>query len=204
MNLITEDATMDSEKKLYIISGCNGAGKTTASYTLLPEVFQCKEFVNADEIAKGLSPFNPEGVAIDAGKVMLQRITDLLAREETFAIETTLASRTLNTLVEKAQANGYNVKLIFFWLNSTQLAVRRVAQRVKEGGHNIPENVIKRRYVAGIKNLFKIFIPIVDSWLIADNSAVPRILIAEGGIDIDTVIYDKERYNDIIRYVGKL
>lgn len=204
MNLITEDATMDSEKKLYIISGCNGAGKTTASYTLLPEVFQCKEFVNADEIAKGLSPFNPEGVAIDAGKVMLQRITDLLAREETFAIETTLASRTLNTLVEKAQANGYNVKLIFFWLNSTQLAVRRVAQRVKEGGHNIPENVIKRRYVAGIKNLFKIFIPIVDSWLIADNSAVPRILIAEGGTDIDTVIYDKERYNDIIRYVGKL
>ncbi|MBE6310624.1 MAG: zeta toxin [Bacteroidales bacterium] len=195
---------MDSEKKLYIISGCNGAGKTTASYTLLPEVFQCKEFVNADEIAKGLSPFNPEGVAIDAGKVMLQRITDLLAREETFAIETTLASRTLNTLVEKAQANGYNVKLIFFWLNSTQLAVRRVAQRVKEGGHNIPENVIKRRYVAGIKNLFKIFIPIVDSWLIADNSAVPRILIAEGGTDIDTVIYDKERYNDIIRYVGKL
>lgn len=195
---------MDSEKRLYIISGCNGAGKTTASYTLLPEVFQCKEFVNADEIAKGLSPFNPEGVAIDAGKVMLQRITDLLAREETFAIETTLASRTLNTLVEKAQANGYNVKLIFFWLNSTQLAVRRVAQRVKEGGHNIPENVIKRRYVAGIKNLFKIFIPIVDSWLIADNSAVPRILIAEGGIDIDTVIYDKERYNDIIRYVGKL
>ena len=204
MNLITEDATMDSEKKLYIISGCNGAGKTTASYTLLPEVFQCKEFVNADEIAKGLSPFNPEGVAIDAGKVMLQRITDLLAREETFAIETTLASRTLNTLVEKAQANGYNVKLIFFWLNSTQLAVRRVAQRVKEGGHNIPENVIKRRYVAGIKNLFRIFIPIVDSWLIADNSAVPRILIAEGGTDIDTVIYDKERYNDIIRYVGKL
>lgn len=195
---------MDSEKRLYIISGCNGAGKTTASYTLLPEVFQCKEFVNADEIAKGLSPFNPEGVAIDAGKVMLQRITDLLAREETFAIETTLASRTLNTLVEKAQANGYNVKLIFFWLNSTQLAVRRVAQRVKEGGHNIPENVIKRRYVAGIKNLFKIFIPIVDSWLIADNSAVPRILIAEGGTDIDTVIYDKERYNDIIRYVGKL
>ena len=195
---------MDSEKRLYIISGCNGAGKTTASYTLLPEVFQCKEFVNADEIAKGLSPFNPEGVAIDAGKVMLQRINDLLEREETFAIETTLASRTLNTLVKKAQANGYNVKLIFFWLNSTQLAVRRVAQRVTEGGHNIPENVIKRRYVAGIRNLFKIFIPIVDNWLIADNSAVPRILIAEGGEGMDTVIYDNERYNDIVRYVGKL
>ena len=194
---------MDSEKRLYIISGCNGAGKTTASYTLLPEVFQCKEFVNADEIAKGLSPFNPEGVAIDAGKVMIQRITDLLAREETFAIETTLASRSLNNLVTKAQASGYSVKLLFFWLNSTKLAVRRVAQRVKEGGHDIPINVIKRRYVAGIKNLFKIYIPHVDNWLIADNSSVPRTLVAEGGNDVSTVIYDKERYNEILKYVGE-
>ena len=175
---------MDSEKRLYIISGCNGAGKTTASYTLLPEVFQCKEFVNADEIAKGLSPFNPEGVAIDAGKVMLQR--------------------TLKSLVKKAQSLGYNVKLIFFWLNSTQLAISRVAQRVREGGHNIPQHVIRRRYVAGIRNLFKIFIPIVDNWLIADNSATPRILIAEGGKNMDTVIYDEDRYNDVIQYMGKL
>ncbi|MBQ7941133.1 MAG: zeta toxin family protein [Muribaculaceae bacterium] len=194
---------MDSEKRLYIISGCNGAGKTTASYTLLPEVFQCKEFVNADEIAKGLSPFNPEGVAIDAGKVMIQRITDLLAREETFAIETTLASRSLNNLVTKAQANGYSVKLLFFWLNSTKLAVRRVAQRVKEGGHNIPINVIKRRYVAGIRNLFKIYIPHVDNWLIADNSSVPRTLVAEGGNGLKTVVYDTKRYNEILKYVGE-
>ncbi len=192
---------MDSQKRLYIISGCNGAGKTTASYTLLPEVFQCKEFVNADEIAKGLSPFNPEGVAIDAGKVMIQRITDLLAREETFAIETTLASRTLSTLVQKAQDKGYSVKLLFFWLNSPKLAVLRVAQRVREGGHNIPEPVIRRRYVAGINNLFKIFIPIVDNWLIADNSAVPRTLVAEGGNELKTVIYDNQRYNDILKYV---
>lgn len=194
---------MDSEKRLYIISGCNGAGKTTASYSLLPEVFQCKEFVNADEIAKGLSPFNPEGVAIDAGKVMIQRITDLLAREETFAIETTLASRSLNNLVTKAQANGYSVKLLFFWLNSTKLAVRRVAQRVKEGGHNIPINVIKRRYVAGIRNLFKIYIPHVDNWLIADNSSVPRTLVAEGGNGLKTVVYDTKRYNEILKYVGE-
>ena len=194
---------MDSDKRLYIISGCNGAGKTTASYTLLPEVFQCKEFVNADEIAKGLSPFNPEGVAIDAGKVMIQRITDLLAREETFAIETTLASRSLNNLVTKAQASGYTVMLLFFWLNSTKLAVRRVEQRVKEGGHNIPVNVIKRRYVAGIKNLFKIYIPHVNNWLIADNSLVPRTLVAEGGLGLKTVIYDKERYNELLKYVGE-
>ena len=198
-----EETIMDSNKRLYIISGCNGAGKTTASYTLLPEVFHCKEFVNADEIAKGLSPFNPEGVAIDAGKVMLQRISDLLAREETFAIETTLASRSLNNLVSKAQANGYRVMLLFFWLNNTKLAVKRVAQRVKEGGHDIPVNVIKRRYVSGIKKLFKIYIPHVDNWLIADNSSVPRTLVAEGGKNIKTVIYDTERYKELSRYVGE-
>ncbi len=198
-----EETIMDSEKRLYIISGCNGAGKTTASYTLLPEVFQCKEFVNADEIAKGLSPFNPEGVAIDAGKVMLQRITDLLEREETFAIETTLASRSINNLVSKAQAKGYSVKLLFFWLNNVKLAVRRVAQRVKEGGHDIPINVIKRRYTAGIKNLFKIYIPHVDNWLIADNSSVPRALVAEGGSKVKTIVYDKKRYNELLKHVGE-
>lgn len=198
-----EETIMDSEKRLYIISGCNGAGKTTASYTLLPEVFQCKEFVNADEIAKGLSPFNPEGVAIDAGKVMLQRITDLLEREETFAIETTLASRSINNLVSKAQAKGYSVKLLFFWLNNVKLAVRRVAQRVKEGGHDIPINVIKRRYTAGIKNLFKIYIPHVDNWLIADNSSVPRTLVAEGGSNVKTIVYDKKRYNELLKHVGE-
>lgn len=198
-----EETIMDSEKRLYIISGCNGAGKTTASYTLLPEVFQCKEFVNADEIAKGLSPFNPEGVAIDAGKVMLQRITDLLEREETFAIETTLASRSINNLVSKAQAKGYSVKLLFFWLNDVNLAVRRVAQRVQEGGHDIPINVIKRRYTAGIRNLFKIYIPHVDNWLIADNSSVPRTLVAEGGSKLKTIVYDKKRYNELLRHVGE-
>lgn len=121
------------KRDLYIISGCNGAGKTTASYTVLPEILQCKEFVNADEIAKGLSPFNPESVAIEAGRLMLQRIESLLERKETFSIETTLATKSYINLVRKAQKNGYSVHLIFFWLETPELAIQRVAERVSKG-----------------------------------------------------------------------
>ena len=138
------------EKQLYIVAGCNGAGKTTASYTILPEILQCKEFVNADEIARGLSPFNPESVAIEAGRLMLQRIEELLQRGESFSIETTLATKSYANLVYRAQASGYRVNLIFFWLESTDLAIQRVAERVRNGGHDIPVQTIKRRYVAGI------------------------------------------------------
>lgn len=126
---------MSEGKQLYIISGCNGAGKTTASYTVLPEVLQCKEFVNADEIARGLSPFNPEGMAIEAGRLMLKRIAELMEEEESFSIETTLATRSYARLVKAAQKKGYKVSLIYFWLNSPELAVNRVRQRVSEGGH---------------------------------------------------------------------
>ena len=140
-------------KNLYIISGCNGAGKTTASYTVLPEVLDCKEFVNADEIARGLSPFNPESVAIEAGRLMLKRIEELLEKEETFSIETTLATKSYINLVHRAQAKGYTVSVLFFWLRTPDLAIQRVAERVQNGGHNIEEDVIKRRYVAGISNL---------------------------------------------------
>jgi len=116
--------------RLYIISGCNGAGKTTASYTILPEILKCKEFVNADEIAKGLSPFQPEKVAIEAGRIMLNRINDLLHNNENFAFETTLASRTYIKLIQKAQAKDYSVTLLYFWLNSVDLAVERVKYKV--------------------------------------------------------------------------
>ena len=117
-------------KNLYIISGCNGAGKTTASYTVLPEVLDCKEFVNADEIARGLSPFNPESMAIEAGRLMLKRIEELLEKEETFSIETTLATKSYINLVHRAQAKGYTVSVLFFWLRTPDLAIQRVAERV--------------------------------------------------------------------------
>lgn len=169
-----------AEKNLYIISGCNGAGKTTASYSVLPKLLDCKQFVNADEIAKGLSPFCPESVAIQAGKLMLLRIEELLTADETFSIETTLATRSYSELVKRAQEKGYKVTLLYFWLSSPELAVERVARRVSEGGHNIPKDVIYRRYEKGLKNLFDIFIPIVDSWMIVDNGVEPREVIAKG------------------------
>ena len=169
-----------AEKNLYIISGCNGAGKTTASYSVLPKLLDCKQFVNADEIAKGLSPFCPESVAIQSGKLMLLRIEELLTADETFSIETTLATRSYSELVKRAHEKGYKVTLLYFWLSSPELAVERVARRVSEGGHNIPKDVIYRRYEKGLKNLFDIFIPIVDSWMIVDNGVEPREIIAKG------------------------
>ncbi|MDE6237649.1 MAG: zeta toxin family protein [Muribaculaceae bacterium] len=161
---------------LYIIAGCNGAGKTTASYSVLPELLNCREFVNADEIAKGLSPFNPESVAIEAGKLMLQRINLLLNQGKTFAIETTLATRSYASLVKRAQERGYQVVLLFFWLPSPEMAIERVAKRVYEGGHNITTETIIRRYWLGLQNFFHIFAPIVDSWMFFENTDQTTLL----------------------------
>lgn len=188
-------------KNLYIVSGCNGAGKTTASYTVLPEILECREFVNADEIARGLSPFNAEGVAIEAGRLMLQRIEELLKEDVTFAIETTLASRLYVNLVKWAQRQGYRVSLLYFWLSSPELAMRRVAERVSKGGHDISEEIIRRRYTAGINNLFKLFMPAVDYWAIFDNSATPRRIVATGGRKSETVTMEEELLRTIKAYV---
>lgn len=186
-------------KNLYIIAGCNGAGKTSASVTILPEILNCKEFVNADEIARGISPFNPESVAVEAGRLMLQRIDFLLNGDSSFAIETTLATRSYSGLVRKAQQRGFLVQLLFFWLPSPEYAVERVAQRVREGGHNIPKDVIVRRYFAGIKNMFDIYMPIVNSWMIIDNSVNPRVTIAKMNRN-KTDVYDENKFNSIKNY----
>ena len=188
-------------KNLYIVSGCNGAGKTTASYTVLPEILECREFVNADEIARGLSPFNAEGVAIEAGRLMLQRIEELLKEDVTFAIETTLATRSYVNLVKRAQRQGYRVSLLYFWLSSPELAMRRVAERVSKGGHDISEEIIRRRYTAGINNLFKLFMPAVDYWAIFDNSATPRRIVATGGRKSETATMEEELLRTIKAYV---
>lgn len=167
---------------LYIISGCNGAGKTTASYTILPEMLKCKEFVNSDEIAKGLSPFNSENiaVAVEAGRIMYKRIKELIASQETFALETTLATRSVVKLMQEAQRAGYYVTLLYFWLNTPNLAVERVKMRVAAGGHNIEESTIRRRYEAGIHNLFELYLPASDYWMITDNSMTPMEIVAKG------------------------
>jgi len=181
--------------KLYIIAGCNGAGKTTASFTILPEILGCKEFINADEIAKGLSPFQPESVAVQAGRIMLARMDELLQKGETFAFETTLATKSYKQKIEWAQANGYEVTLLFFWLDSPNIAKERVAQRVAEGGHNIPLETIERRYYNGIANLFTIYIDMVDICYIFDNSEGRKELIAQNERHKDIVIYNNDKFN---------
>jgi len=187
--------------ELHIISGCNGAGKTTASYTILPEVLGCNEFVNADEIAKGLSPFMPEKTAIQAGRLMLDRINYLITTGQDFAFETTLATKSYKNFILKAKQNGYRVHLLFFWLRTPELAVKRVEFRVKEGGHNIPEETIRRRYENGLKNFFAIFKPIVDDWMFIDNSGSPYEIIAEGNASSHVIINNttwdllNEKYN---------
>ncbi|AOR27835.1 zeta toxin [Formosa sp. Hel1_33_131] len=184
-------------KNLYIIAGCNGAGKTTASYTILPEIIECKEFVNADEIAKGLSPFQPDKVSFEAGRIMINRINELIKENQSFAFETTLSTRSYKHKVLKAKKQGYNITLLFFWLNNIELAKERVKTRVLEGGHNIPENAIERRYFKGIYNLFDIFIPIVDGVLIFDNSFGRHELIAQKFIEEDLLVFDKNKFNKL-------
>ena len=186
---------MSNKKQLYIIAGCNGAGKTTASFTILPEVLDCKEFINADEIAKGLSPFQPESVAVQAGRIMLARMDELLQKGETFAFETTLATKSYKQKIEWAQANGYEVTLLFFWLDSPNMAKKRVAQRVAEGGHSIPSETIERRYHNGIVNLFAIYIDMVDICYIFDNSEGRKELIAQKERHKDIVIYNNDKFN---------
>jgi len=154
---------------LYIISGCNGAGKTTASFAVLPEILDCKEFVNADSIAAGLSPFNPESVAMEAGRLMLQRIDQLMSEQVDFAFETTLAARSYVQLIKSAKETGYRVTLLYFWLSSPAVAKERVARRVSMGGHNIPAGVIERRYFAGIRNLVNLYLSACDNWMVINN-----------------------------------
>ena len=163
---------------IYIISGCNGAGKTTASFTILPEILGVHEFVNADEIAKGLSPFQPEKVSFEAGRIMLSRMDELIAQKADFAFETTLATRSYLGKIKEARKLGYRVVLVYFWLRSVELAIARVQLRVTEGGHNISLPVIRRRYERGLHNLFHLYLDAVSEWLVVDNSEEKHILLA--------------------------
>jgi len=182
---------------LYLIAGCNGAGKTTASFAILPEMLGCKEFINADEIARGLSPFQPEKAAIDAGRIMVHRMEEMLKQQQDFAIETTLATKTYVKFIKKAQKEGYFVTLLYFWLNSPELAIRRVEDRVRSGGHNVPIEIIRRRYKAGARNLFTLYTPISDYWMVIDNSENPFKIIIEGKKEMVIEEHDSIIYNQI-------
>ncbi len=184
--------------KMYIISGCNGAGKTTSCYSLLPEMLECRQFVNSDEFAKALAPFNPGAASVRAGRYMLMKVHYLLQKGETFSIETTLATRSLLKIIERAQRLGYDVTILYFWLSSPQKAIERVAERVRNGGHDIPSEVIKRRYYMGLDYLINHYIPVCDHWIIADNSEPPFRVIAQGNKGEQDIIKDTATYNIIM------
>jgi len=177
-----------------IIGGSNGAGKTSVAYPLLQEQYGITEYVNADMIAAGLSPFDPDAMALEAGRIMLRRIEDLIQEECDFAIETTLASRSFATTLKRCKSMGYTCRLIFVWLGSADLAVERVRKRVASGGHNIPEDVIRRRYQRGIDNFFDLYRPIVDAWICYYNGADGPRRIARGKGELTVIVEDKDRW----------
>lgn len=174
--------------KIFMIAGPNGAGKTTSATYLLPEILHCDEYVNADAIAAGLSPFKPEKLALQAGRLMLERIHQLAKQEKNFAFETTGASKSFVPFLLNCKKQGYELNLLFLWLTSPLLAIKRVAGRVAQGGHDIPSLIVKRRYDKGIINLFKLYMPIVDNWALYDNSENHPELIAR----------KKEKYEIVI------
>jgi predicted ABC-type ATPase len=189
--LMHEKNSMYNKPHLFIIAGPNGAGKTTGALKLLPDFLQCEEYVNADGIASGLSQFKPESVAIYAGRTMLSRINELSGRKKSFAFETTLASSSFIVLLKKCKHRGYSTNIIFLWLQSSALAVKRVAWRVKAGGHSIPQETIVRRYQRGIKNFLYLYSPLVDGWTVYDNSFARPELVAKKTIGEGMKIYNR-------------
>lgn len=171
---------MDRERKIVIVAGANGAGKTTFAREFLPHEAHCPTFINADLIAAGLSPFNPDVAAIRAGRIMVETMRTLVARHDSFAFETTLASLNYARHIPLWRARGYSVKLFFLMLPTPEMAIARVALRVSQGGHNVPEAVIRRRYSTGLKNFHAHYKTLVDVWALFDSSGVQPVLL-EGG-----------------------
>jgi predicted ABC-type ATPase len=177
---------------LIIIAGCNGSGKSTAAPALLQNSLHVDDFVNADAIAHGLCAFQPEKASIQAGRIMLERIQKLADDKVNFAFETTLASRTFSTWIPKLKQEGYEFHLIFLWLQNVELAIRRVEERVKTGGHSIPEETIRRRYKSGLKNFFNLYRPLTDSWQFYDNSNADKLSLIASEIHGDKLVIEKK------------
>jgi predicted ABC-type ATPase len=185
---------------LYIIAGPNGAGKTTFARDFLPRYATCREFVNADLIASGLSPFAPETASFRAARLLLERVHLLAKQQSDFAFETTLSGHTYLPFLKSCKASGYQIHLIFLWLDSVDLALTRIADRVRRGGHNIPEMVVRRRFHKGLRNLFRLYLPVLDSWTLIDNSASqPQTIASQQGAAL--VILAPETYDRIQKQV---
>ena len=163
---------------LYIIAGPNGAGKTTFAKEFLPHYAHCDNFVNADLIAQGLSPFSPATASMRAGRLLLEQIRLLASTHSDFGFETTLSGVTYVTLLQRLKTQGYRTQLFFLWIPTVEMALARIADRVRRGGHDIPEKVVRRRFHKGVRNLFTRYQPLLDSWMLFDNSAITPQLIA--------------------------
>lgn len=181
-----------------VLAGPNGAGKPTASEKLLQESCHVSEFVNADVIARGLSAFDPEGVSMAAGRIMLTRLRELAAEHRDFAFETTLASRSFAPWLKQLIETGYSLKLFFFWLPSAEMAVQRVAERVSTGGHSVPEDAIRRRYERGLDNLFSDYMPMAENWFVCNGSLKDAAEIARGGRDKVILVSDLDCWRQVI------
>ncbi|MSP88732.1 MAG: Zeta toxin family protein [Alphaproteobacteria bacterium] len=184
-------------KDVIVIGGPNGAGKTTAAAWLLPRTLGIPEFVNADEIAHGLSPFNPGGMAFAAGRLMIERIHTLVRAGESFAFETTCAGRGHARLLRLCRTADYRLTLLFLWLPTPQAAMARVARRVEEGGHFVPDAIVVRRYRVGLYNMRQLYMPLVDIAVIYDNSDGAAVLVAERGTSGRFIIHDRARWKRI-------
>ena len=184
------------EKIMYIIAGCNGAGKTTAFRNSLYENLGCPVFINSDEIARGMCPEDVESVQISAGRIAVEKIHSYLAGDVSFCVETTLATKTYRGHILEAHRNGFKVALFYYWLDSPDLAVARVEQRVVEGGHNVPEEIIRERYDKSVKYLSSIYLPKVDYWKIVNNSGMLQKEIATSV----TVVNNRGLFNDLMCY----
>jgi len=188
--------------QLYIIAGPNGAGKTTFASEFLPRYADCKQFINADFIAGGLAPFSPETAALHAGRLLLEQIRILAEKKTDFGFETTLSGVTYVSLLRKLKARGYRIQLYFLWIPKVELALKRIADRVEMGGHDIPEEVVRRRFHKGLRNLFKLYRPTLDSWSIFDNSEVLPHLIAREELG-ELQVFDKNLFTKIAEAAEK-
>ncbi|GHT40591.1 hypothetical protein FACS189443_1160 [Planctomycetales bacterium] len=184
------------QPQLIVIGGPNGAGKTTCAMALLPDFLRVNNFVNADFIASGISPFDPSLAEVQSAKVMVERMYELKDNCENFAIETTLASKSIAAFIKNCKNIGYDTSLIYVALDSVETALERVALRVRKGGHNIPEETVRRRYKRSVKNLFSIYMPIVNHWTIMDNTLQnnePRLIAKLNG-ETDPKFFDLHYY----------
>ncbi len=168
-----------SKKNVYVIAGPNGSGKTTFARLFLPDYVKCPNFVNADLIAQGLAPFQPRAAALKAGKLVLQQIREYAERGVDFAFETTLSGKSYANLSKELKTKGYALHLFFLWIPSPELAIGRIKDRLTEGGHHVPAEDVRRRFLRGVRNFFEIYESLLDRWVLFDNSKTKPILIAK-------------------------